>query len=66
MKKIGYYLLDSPVTPDPNGRRAQVFDYDLQQGIFLTDSVKNEYRVEEILSHTGTKVIFLTPAAVEY
>jgi hypothetical protein len=29
MKNIKYYLLDNPITPDPNDRRAQVFDYEV-------------------------------------
>jgi hypothetical protein len=36
----------------------------LLQGIFLTDSAKNEYRVEKILNHIGTKVIFQAPASL--
>jgi hypothetical protein len=46
------------------GIRLKFNQDDPQQGIFLTDSAKNEHRVEKILSHTGTKVIFLTPAVL--
>jgi hypothetical protein len=35
---------------------------DLQQGIFLISSSKNEYRVERILNQTSKQVIFQIPA----
>jgi hypothetical protein len=46
------------------GLRLKFSRDDAQQGIFLIDSAKNEYRIEKILSHTGTKVVFQLPAAL--
>ncbi|MDR0698826.1 MAG: DUF4469 domain-containing protein [Tannerella sp.] len=46
------------------GMRLKFNQNDPQQGIFLMDSAKNEYRVEEILNLTGTKVIFQTPVTL--
>jgi hypothetical protein len=46
------------------GLRLKFGQDDPQQGIFLIDSAKNEYRIEKILNHTGSKVIFQLPAAL--
>jgi hypothetical protein len=46
------------------GLRLKFNQNDPQQGIFLIDSAKNEYRVEKILNLTGAKIIFQTPAAL--
>jgi hypothetical protein len=46
------------------GLRLKFNQDDPQQGIFLIDSAKNEYRVEKILNLTNTKVIFQTPASL--
>ncbi|MDR1331055.1 MAG: DUF4469 domain-containing protein [Tannerella sp.] len=46
------------------GLRLKFHQDDPQQGIFLLDSLKKEYRVERILSHTGTKVIFQSPSGL--
>jgi hypothetical protein len=46
------------------GTRLKFNQDDAQQGIFLTDSENNECRIEKILSHTGTKIVFLLPAAL--
>jgi hypothetical protein len=47
-----------------SGMRLKFNQSDAQQGIFLIDSAKNEYRVDKILSQTGTKVVFLLPASL--
>jgi hypothetical protein len=47
-----------------SGMRLKFDQSNPQVGIFLIDSAKNEYRVERILSHTGTKIVFQTPPAL--
>jgi hypothetical protein len=47
-----------------SGMRLKFDQNNPQVGIFLIDSAKNEYRVERILSHTGTKIVFQTPATL--
>jgi hypothetical protein len=44
------------------GTRLRFDPHDPLQGIFLIDSAKKAYRVERILSHTGTQVVFQLPA----
>jgi methionine-rich copper-binding protein CopC len=44
------------------GTRLRFDQGDPQQGIFLIDPAKKAYRVEKILSHTGTQVVFQLPA----
>jgi hypothetical protein len=51
-------------TASLTGMRLKFSQADPQQGIFLVDSAKNPYRVERILSHTGTQVIFQLPAGL--
>jgi hypothetical protein len=46
------------------GIRLRFSQDDPQQGIFLIDSAKKEYRVERILSHTGTQAVFQLPAGL--
>jgi hypothetical protein len=46
------------------GMRLKFRQDDPKQGIFLLDSAKTEYRVERLLSQTGTAVVFLLPAAL--
>lgn len=47
-----------------NGMRLKFSQSDTLLGIFLIDSAKNEYRIEKILSHTGTKIVFQLPASL--
>jgi hypothetical protein len=47
-----------------NGMRLKFNQDNEQTGIFLIDSAKNEYRIEKVLSHTGTKVVFQLPASL--
>jgi hypothetical protein len=49
-------------TASLTGLRLKFHQDDPKQGIFLLDSSKNEHRVERILSHTGTSVVFQLPA----
>jgi hypothetical protein len=46
------------------GIRLRFSQDDPQQGVFLIDSAKKEYRVERILSHTGKQVVFQLPAGL--
>jgi hypothetical protein len=46
------------------GTRLKFNQKDLKQGIFLIDSTQNEYRIENLLSHTGSKIILQFPAAL--
>jgi hypothetical protein len=46
------------------GLRLKFGQEDPKQGIFLVDSAKSEYRIEKILSHTGTQIVFQLPAVL--
>jgi hypothetical protein len=46
------------------GLRLNFKQDDPQQGIFLIDSAKTEYRAERILTHTGKQVVFMIPAGL--
>jgi hypothetical protein len=48
------------------GLRLLFSQADPKQGIFLTDSAKNVYRVEQVLSHTGKKVVFMLPDSLPF
>jgi hypothetical protein len=48
-------------TASLTGMRLLFSQADTQQGIFLLDSSKTEYRVTRILSHGGKKVVFQSP-----
>jgi hypothetical protein len=46
------------------GMRLRFSQDDTQQGVFLIDSAKEAHRVERILSHTGTQIVFQLPASL--
>ena len=62
---IASTTVNNMMTPDGvaslRGIRLNFNQDDLTQGVFLIDSNKNEYRVNKIISHKGTHVVFQLP-----
>jgi hypothetical protein len=60
--------INNTLTPDGvvslTGSRLRFKQDDPQQGIFLINTKKEEYRIERILSHTGTHIIFQLPSGL--